>query len=143
MLIASYKYIGGFKSFPNKQSMIDNSYIWKLLRVNGEIYAVIIYKYNKNYGRKCVAMGTTHGKRRQLVNLVKEILRFSFMEVSGKAEKFLFNDCGAKNYVIKPEIIQKVMHNKNIEIIDDTYYVRQLKDGSVVKKVAVGTLFKK
>ena len=52
----AYAKLGGFKSADDKQDLIDKTSIWKLVRKNGKIVAVTVYK--DKYGRKCIASGT-------------------------------------------------------------------------------------
>jgi hypothetical protein len=73
--------------------------------------------------------------------LQRDSLKFSWCEVSGKAESFLVNQCGAMNYLIDPNIIKQIYPNIYVDIEDNTHYTRILTDSGIsVRKIAFGTI---
>jgi hypothetical protein len=91
MLQRAYEPVGGFKSANSPEHLIDDSHLWKLVRRDGKIVSVIIYK-DQN-GRKLIGMatdGSVQGKK-DLSKIASEDtkLRRSWAEASGPAEKFL------------------------------------------------------
>lgn len=71
----------------------------------------------------------------------RDSLKFSWCEVSCKAEDFLINQCGAMDYLIDPNIVKKVYPDIHIDIEDNKHYTRILSDIDMsVRKIAFGTI---
>ena len=91
MLAKAYEPIGGFKSAVDKDDLIDNSSIWKLVRRNGKIVAFGIYK--DSHGRKSIA-GATDGTALGKADFMKLktddfAMNRAWCEASGKIEHIL------------------------------------------------------
>ena len=91
MLQKAYEPIGGFKSATSKENLIDDSHLWKLVRRNGKINSVVIYK--DSHGRKSIAMATdgTHSGKADVIRVKAEDMKHqrAWCEASGKAEHLI------------------------------------------------------
>ena len=91
LLQQAYQSIGGFKSAASAEELVHDSGLWKLVRRNGVITAVSIYK--DSHGRKSIASGTNGTDQgKSDYRMVKdEDLRFkrAWAEVSGAVEKIM------------------------------------------------------
>jgi hypothetical protein len=115
ILQKSYASIGGIKGsgFDSKEDMIQNIPFWKLVKKNGKIVAVFLYKDSN--GRKMVALGTDGSKegKEALTQLTKGDLQQgrSYSEISGKYLSFVINNFSGdlKKYLVKPEDAAKIL----------------------------------
>ena len=108
---------------------------------------LVVGTYNKKAGIKMTSIASNvicfpkQFTKAAARKLQIESLKFSWCEVSGKAENFLINQCGAMDYLIEPNIIKKVYPNLYIDIEDNTHYTRILSDTNMsVRKIAFGTI---
>jgi hypothetical protein len=90
MLDNTYNKLGGFKSSPDKEHLITDTSLWKIIRKGGKIIAVKIYK--DRHGRKSIGSahdGTPQGKS-ELIKMVIDDIRYKRMwgETSHGMEKF-------------------------------------------------------
>lgn len=133
ILQQSYAHIGGIKGsgFENVESMIKNIPMWKIIRKNNKIVAVILYK-DKN-GRKLVALGTDGTKvgKDSLKDAIKGEIstKRSYGEVSDSALNFILKIFGDDfyQYVIDPKQAGKIL-NKEVTPLDNVSYTRKLGD---------------
>ena len=150
-----YDYIGGYKSYSSIEDMVKTCafirFVYKGPLNNIKDFDIhkclVVGTYNKKAGIKmtsiasnviCFPKQLTKAAARKLQI---ESLKFSWCEVSGKAEDFLINQCGAMDYLIEPNIIKKVYQNLYIDIEDNTHYTRILSDTNMsVRKIAFGTI---
>ena len=150
-----YEYIGGYKSYASVKDMVDSSAFLNFV-YDGPLNDIKDFKiekcvtvgtYNKNHGLKMTSIASNivcfpkQYTRAAARKLQRESLKWSWCEVSGKAEEFLIKLCGAKpKYLIKPEIIQQVYP----DIIPDTdgeHYNRIIKNlNKSIRKIAFGTI---
>jgi len=98
----AYKEIGGIQGsgFANKEDMVNEIPMWKVIKEKGKVEAVILYK-DKN-GRKLVAAGATKTGKNALKNGLKKEIERSYFEVSSKFYFFLrrlFGDSEIKKYI--------------------------------------------
>ena len=150
-----YEYIGGYKSYKSVKDLVDTCEFIKFV-YNGPLENIKDFKienclalatYNKKAGIKmtsiavnlvCFPKQFTSAAARKLQ---RESLKFSWCEVSGKAEDFLINKCGAMQYLIDPATVKKVYPNILLDVEDKTHYSRILTDtGDIVRKIAFGTI---
>jgi hypothetical protein len=137
----------GFKS---KSDMINNIPFWKLDIVDGEVLAVVMYKYKNEDGsgylRKLVALGTKYDKsrsdliRKKLFNIMKIEFSRSVMEVSGLAEQYLlkyFKPLYLTSRIKADEVIQLLPHDE-IRKIDDYRYERLIGGKHWHEKIMLG-----
>ena len=150
-----YEYIGGYKSYSNVADMVETCAFIRFV-YKGQLNNINEFDINN-----CLAVGTYNRKagikmtsiaanvicfskqftRAAARKLQRESLKFSWCEVSGKAEEFLVNQCGAMNYLIKPEMIKQIYPDIYIDAEDNTHYTRILTDfGISVRKIAFGTI---
>lgn len=137
ILQSSYAKLGGFKSAANVEELIQKTHLWKLIKRDGHITAVGIYR--DMMGRKSIASGTNgsdQGKRDYLM-IKSEDLRFhrAWAEVSGPAEKMLARS-GAKPI---PNTFAGVLTGKDITELnpDGFHYTRRI-SGEPYEKVIYG-----
>lgn len=143
LLQKTYAYAGGIKGsgFKNKQDMIDNIPMWKLVKKDGKIITARMYKDKE--GRKVVASGTD-GSRESVKTyreITKEDLKRSYVEVSDKPldslKKMLGDDFF--KYAITVSAAQKKMPDDELIPIDDYYYQREI-GGQLKTKIMMGNI---
>lgn len=150
-----YEYIGGYKSYSSVKDMVETcsfiKFIYKGPLNNIQDFDInnclVVGTYNKKAGIKmtsiaanviCFSKQFTKAAARKLQ---RDSLKFSWCEVSGKAENFLINQCGAMDYLIDPNIIKQIYPNIYIDVEDNTHYTRILSDANIsVRKIAFGTI---
>ena len=127
ILQKSYEKIGGFKSYEDKEDMIKDSSLWKIVKKDGKIVFVSVYK--DKFGRKAVALGTdgsdTGKKYFKEVKDADMNLKRSWAEVSGSVEHYLskkHSDSKVSNKFAK-ELTGKEIISKND---DKFHYTRKI-----------------
>ena len=147
ILQKSYEKIGGLKGsgFTSVEDMINNIPFWKIVKKGDDVVAVHMYKDKS--GRKMVACGSDMSKQGRDITkrfLLDDILRDrAYMEVSGRVLtyiKSILTDDEFKKYAIPAEKVKEVFANKQIEIVSEYEYKRQLGSGDEEVKVMFGTL---
>lgn len=139
ILQKTYEYIGGFKTAATKEELISKTDFMKLVRKNGKIVAVSLYK-DKN-GRKGIAAGSDGTKIG--IEAIKQIYieniqqQRAWGEYSGKAENFILKKGGVpiSNEFVE-EILGKPIHSKDP---DGFHYTREIM-GELHKKIIIGHL---
>lgn len=150
-----YDYIGGYKSYSSVADMVETCAFIKFI-YSGPLNnmqdfdinkCLAVGTYNRKAGIKMTSIATNFicfSKQFALAaarKLQRDSLKFSWCEVSGKAESFLINQCGAMNYLIDPNIIKQIYPNIYVDIEDNTHYTRILTDSGIsVRKIAFGTI---
>lgn len=141
ILTKSYEYCGGMAGMDSVQQLMDETSLWKLVRRDNKIVAVIAYS-NKRGGRKACYAGSdgTEQGVQDLKKIMKEdnLLpdRGAWGEYSGKAVSTMFNQ-GAMP--VRAEIAQQVMSDKQfIEIKPDGYYYTRKIGGHPHTKLMMG-----
>ena len=155
ILVSSYSSIGGLKGagFESKQAMINNIPFWKLVKKNGNIVAVAMYK-DKN-GRKRVAIGSdgTELGKLALQEIIKADFARAYVELSGKSLSFMIKTVGiefVKSYIKTVEEVQQLSKDPVFDPTDTFLmnkfptlvpymYDRHLANGEAVTKIMVGT----
>ena len=141
MLQKAYAYCGGVAGAKSIKDIIDDTDIWKLVRRNGKITAVKIYKF-KDGGRKancCATDGTDQGAADMKMiykedGLLKD--RKAYAEVSGKACSTALNQ---GNIPLPAVVSQEVLKGKKITPCEDGwFYLRELGDGKTHHKLLCG-----
>lgn len=161
ILQKSYAPIGGIKGsgFGSKEEMISRLPFWKLVRRNGKIVAVGIYKDKS--GRKFVAGGTDGSREGKdgLIDILKSDLkqRRSYVEVSGPLLSLLKKVIGVndlKSFAMTPEEFESVSGDSVSDVpendsevnrhpeLADYFYQRKL-GGHMHTKIALGTPMKR
>lgn len=123
LLQKAYEYIGGLKGsgFNDVEDMKKNIPIWKLVRQDGKIVAVAMYKDKE--GRKRVAIasdGSVKGKQR-LAEIVKDDMEKerAYAEISGGSLRFSKRQVtGFEDFVIRPEEVEKIVDDEIIYPVD-------------------------
>jgi hypothetical protein len=143
LLQKTYAYAGGIKGsgFKDKQDMIDNIPMWKLVSKDGKIITARMYK-DKD-GRKIVASGTDGSKEsiKSYRAISKEDLKRAYVEVSDKPLESLKKTLGADffKYAVSVKDAQKKMPDDELIPVDDYYYKRLI--GGVLKtKIMMGNI---
>lgn len=148
LLEKSYAPIGGLagRGFKNKEDMIKNIPMWKLVIREDKVVAVVMYK--DKGGRKSVAVGTDGSStgKKELMHMMKEEFTRSFSERSGPALKFTDKHFPAlvKKYSIPAKEVEKYLPGKEIRMIkgEKFKYERQI-GGKWTAKQLMGTPGKK
>lgn len=123
LLQKAYEYIGGLKGsgFNDVEDMKKNIPIWKLVRQDGKIVAVAMYKDKE--GRKRVAIasyGSVKGKQR-LAEIVKDDMEKerAYAEISGGSLRFSKRQVSNfEDFVIPPEEVEKIVDDEIIYPVD-------------------------
>lgn len=154
----SYRDIGGIKGsgFKSKEDMVAKIPFWKLVRRNGKIVTVVMYK--DKLGRKIVAAGTNaspEGKAGLLAIIGDDVNRQrAFGEFSDKLLAFIIKNIGAdviKKYVIDRSRLKEILGDKEIfdpepgdryvvkyPTLKDYFYRREI-GGEMHTKLSFGT----
>lgn len=141
ILQKSYAYAGGIKGngFRSKEDMIQNIPFWKLLKRDGKIKSVRMYK-DKD-GRKAVAAGTDMTKEgiKGYKEISREDLKRAYVEVSDKALEAIKRMLGDDfmKYAIPVSIVKKKLSDDEIIPIDKYYYKREI-GGHMITKIMLG-----
>lgn len=141
LLQKSYAYAGGIKGsgFKNKEDMIQNIPFWKLVKKDGKIVSVRMYKDKE--GRKAVAAATDRSREgvESYRKIAKDDLERAYIEVSDKAlesmKKMLGDDF--YKYAIPVEIVKKKLPDDEIKPIDKYFYQREI-GGEWITKIMLG-----
>lgn len=151
-----YKYIGGFHNYESPKEIAETSYSIKAVydgtiddKENFEIekcYAIATF--NLKYGLKMTSISTNSiclDKLKTMAaarKLQRDALKISWLECSGKAEKFVMANGGGR-CVIDPNVIKNVVFaDREVEIDKDgKHYTRILASSDEkVRKIAVGNI---
>jgi len=139
LLQESYKDVKGGLHFKDKDELIINTDIWKVIYYNESIVGVIIYKAKK--GLKMVALGVTNSFRfmakKMLGYLLKVSLSKTWMEVSEAAEKFILKH-GGHNFLLSNKLASKLTGKEILELCDDGYHYKRIINGVMKEKVIIG-----
>lgn len=141
ILQRTYEPFGGFKSAGSIEELIEDSWLWKLVKKNDKIIAVAIYK--DKLGRKAIAKGsdgTEEGK-----NAIKKIYledikiedRRSWGEFSGAAEKLMLKYGGIK---IPNTLVSSIINKELLELNPDEYHYTRLIAGEPHEKILIGNV---
>lgn len=143
ILQKSYEYCGGIKNIDGPDDLIKDTHLWKLLKKNGKIIAVICYTDRKG-GRKLCLLGQDgsdegrKGLKKMLEDDFKIKDRQSWVGVSGKAAITALKHGGMP---IPSKIAITYMGSK-CKPYDEYWYSRPIKnsDGKIENhyKVMVG-----
>lgn len=137
ILQKSYEKVGGFKSVADVNELINQTYLWKLVRRDGQITSVNIYADKQ--GRKSIASGT-NGTTQGKIDYVKtnsEDLKFKrcWAEVSGPVERMLQKT----GMVALPNSLAAILTNKNIlDLNPDGFHYTRLIAGEPHEKIIYG-----
>lgn len=158
ILQTSYEKVGGIQGsgFGSKEDMIKNIPFWKLIKRNGKIVAVGMYK--DKHGRKRVAAGTdgTSEGKEGFAMLGKEDLqqKRAYGEVSGPSLSFALKQVGEENFIknlIEPREVEKILDEPIIYPVSDddsevirhpglkSYFYQRDIGGDLKTKVMMGT----
>lgn len=160
LLTDSYASIGGLKGngFRSPDDMVKNIPMWKMVRRNGKIVAVAMYK-DKN-GRKRVAVGSdgTQEGKAAVASIFKEDFARAYFEISERSLGFHVKILGydfIKSNAVKPENVKGITGDDvEYPVGDDDPEVKrhpQLKEffyrrsvgGHMHTKILLGTTGKK
>ena len=147
LLQKSYAKIGGVQG-TDKAEMMQDNFLWKLVKRGGKIVACQIYKLT-DHGRKVVLGGaeqdeetgkaTERGKN-DLYKVIDDDIRLtdrmSYAEVSDAMEHIYIDKRGAKPLPAK--YAKKFLGNKKIEIEPDGYHYTRMIGGEPHTKIMVG-----
>lgn len=141
ILQKSYAPIGGFLSASSKEDLINKTGMAKLVRKDGKIIAVKIYK--DELGRKSIAGGTDgslEGKR-WLIHMFKEDIKFNraWGEFSGKAEHLMLKHGGVP---IPNELVSQFLNRPILSLSSDGYHYTREIMGEPHEKILIGNVEK-
>lgn len=155
LLQSSYAAIGGLKGsgFRNADDMVKNIPMWKMVRRNGEIVAVAMYK-DKN-GRKRVAVGSngTQEGKDGVASIFKEDFSRAYFEISEKSLAFHVKILGydfLKKYATPVSMVKGITGDETYPIEADDkeaakhpqlkqYFYRREIGGHLHTKLLVGS----
>jgi hypothetical protein len=140
ILQASYASLpGGFATAATVDELIEKSWLWKLVKRDGKIVAVQIYK--DQYGRKSIAGGTDGSPtgKAELNKIVMDDIKLnrSWAEVSGAPEHIITKLGGQP----LPNTLAAMLTGKEIlELNPDGYHYTRLIAGKPYEKIIFGTV---
>lgn len=140
LLYDAYKNVKGGLQFSSIEDLINTTNQWKIVMLNNKIMAITIYKIK--IGIKIVAFAANKKYKKfsisSLIKLLNKELLTSYIEISEKAEEFIFKYC--KKALIIPNIFVQKILSKDIELcVDGIHYKREI-NGIVKEKILVGTI---
>ena len=141
VLQRSYAPIGGFLSASNKNELIDDSWLWKIVKKDNKIKAVSIYK--DKFGRKSIASGTDGSVegREYVKQIMRDNMKFSntnaWAEVSGAPEYLLLKFGGKK---IPNKYAAKITGKQIISLNDDGFHYTRMIAGEPHEKIIIGNV---
>ena len=137
----SYESIGGFKSAKSKEDLIQKAGLIKLVRKEGRIVALRVYK--DELGRKSIAGGTDGSDLGKLwfMKMCEEDIKLdrAWGEVSGKMEHIMLKR-GATP--IPNTMVAKILGKPIISLDPDGYHYTREIMGEPHTKIMVGNLDK-
>lgn len=137
LLQTAYRDIGGFAAASDPNDLIASTTLWKMVRRDGKIIAVVVYR--DQYGRKSLGMGhdgTRASIAEALAIIGEDISRLrSWAEVSGAPEKLMMR----KGAIPIPNRYAAALTGKSIlSYNDDGYHYTRLIGGKPYEKIIVG-----
>jgi hypothetical protein len=140
MLQSSYASLpGGFATAANIGELIDKSWLWKMVKRDGKIVAVQIYK--DQYGRKGIAGGTDGSSigKSEISKIIADDIKLnrSWAEASGSPERIMIK-LGAQPV---PNTLAAMLTGKEILSLNpDGYHYTRLIAGKPYEKIIFGTV---
>jgi len=136
ILVFSYKNVEGGLHFESKEHLIKTTSEWQVITYGKTVTGVLIFKIKQ--GMKIVALGASEENRemakKQLGEVLKKALKYSWIEVSGQVEKFI-NKIGCKKKIMSAINAKKIL-NKKVTILEDgIHYAREIMNIVKVKVV--------
>ncbi len=140
LLESTYKNIEGGLNFEDKQDLLKNTSIWKVIYLDNNIIGVLIYK--AKYGLKMVACAINETykniAKKRLINIFKKNFSKTWMEISEGLERFILNIASAKEFIIHNTKAKDIL-KKSIQLCNDQlHYIREI-NGVNKTKILVGT----
>jgi len=139
ILQKSYKDIGGFLTARDKQELIQKTGLAKIVRRDGKIVAVALYKDNQ--GRKVIGGGTDGSEqgKKDLKKIMYDDMKLkrAWAEVSGAMEHILTKYEGVP---IPNEYAEEILGKKILKKNPDGYHYTREIGGKEVEKMLIGTL---
>jgi len=142
ILQRSYKDIGGFATASSKEDLISKTGFAKLVRRNGRIVAVSLYK--DKHGRKAIA-GGSDGTDQGIADLKKILYddmkqQRAWAEASGAVEHLLTKYGGVP---ISNEYAEELLGKQILSKDPDGYHYTREIGGKPYKKIIIGYLDRK
>jgi hypothetical protein len=140
ILQASYANLpGGFATAATIEELIEKSWLWKMVKRDGKIVAVQIYK--DKYGRKGIAGGSDGSSigKTEVGKIIADDLKLnrSWAEVSGSPERIM-TTLGATP---TPNTLAAMLTGKEILSLNpDGYHYTRLIGGKPLEKIIFGTV---
>lgn len=141
ILQTSYAPIGGFLSAPDVESLIAESWLWKLVKKGGKVIAVSVYKNHR--GRKLIGGGSDGSKlgKHWLFHILEEDLRMvdrnSWSEVSGALEHKMLKMGGVP---VPNTLVGEILNKDIINLNPDGFHYTRLIAGKEVEKMLIGNI---
>ncbi|MBL0708247.1 MAG: hypothetical protein JJW00_04290 [Sulfurimonas sp.] len=141
----AYKNVKGGLNFEDKDHLIQNTSLWKVIYLDEVIVGVIIYKAKK--GLKMVALGISSFLTKKYNKYIKKLFshifkstfRYTWMEVSEGVEHFIIKN-GGKSFLLKNTLATQLTGKQILALDDDGYHYKREINGVVKSKVIIGTI---
>lgn len=146
LLQQAYAAISGMANMKDKEELLDDNLIWKLVTKNKKVLAVEIYK-NKDNSRKMVLGGclpTPEGKEafyKLASENVKRMERNTWAEVSGSMEGVYLFKLGATP--IPVDIASEILNDMGKDVLDtdkDGFHYTRMIGGKPYEKIMFGNV---
>jgi hypothetical protein len=141
ILQTSYAPIGGFLSAPDVESLIAESWLWKLVKKGGKVIAVSVYK--NLHGRKLIgggSDGTPLGKQWLFKILEEDIQmtdRNAWIEASGALEHKMLKLGGVP---VPNSLVGEILNKEILNLNPDGFHYTRLVAGKEVEKMLIGNV---
>jgi len=141
ILQMSYAPIGGFLSAPDVESLIAESWLWKLVKKGGKVVAVAVYKNLR--GRKLVGGGSDGSMlgKQWLFHILEEDLRMidrnAWAEVSGALENKMLKMGGLP---VPNTLVGEILNKELLNLNPDGFHYTRLIAGKEIEKMLIGNI---
>ena len=141
ILEESYSHVEGGLNFENKEDLLVNTSVWKLIYFGEQLIGVVVYK--AKLGLKLVALGLVKVykelAKKRLYRLLRTSLTKTWMEISEGFEAFVLKIKGVEEFVHPCSLAQVFTQKQIIEQCSDGVHYKREINGVIKTKLIVGT----
>jgi len=133
----SYSYVGGFKGAENIEDLLTKTKIWKIVKRDLNVSALVAYRDQWGLKSICAACdGSSRGKKDIYMLFCEDIkMQRSWSEVSHKAERI---NLKLGSIPISNQYVQEILNKPILRLDSDGYHYDRIIGGEVKTKVLVG-----
>jgi len=141
LLAEAYSKVEGGLHYASPAHLLNETCRWRVVVHYGKVIAVTIFRAKKGWKLVAMARCFQSGSRARyaLCRLIKADLPRSWMELSGKAESFVFTQCGGQSFIIHGSLAHDLLDKIIYPSALDSFHYRREIAGIVKDKILVGT----